>query len=161
MDHRNFLFTGAEGLKSPLVPVLLLLAVLGCDQPSSVSRDLRDIDGTWYSRHYCKTDDVGRPLTPMYAASLTIDRGSFSVTTYRDTSFNAIDTTYSGRCFVSPDSILFELAEFSQMYVWYGFGGEVSFTTMWELQSGNPLYIGDFHSILTPCDGLKRIHFTP
>lgn len=128
-----------------------------CDRPNAALHEVRDLDGSWRSVHVC---DISYPEGPRYSSLLVIEGRKFSVWNYLDTSENAaVDTSFSGDCFITSDSATFTVENFTQTYYWYTSYNMLRTELIDEVQPDGRV-VADVHSFFTSCEQLKSLSFS-
>lgn len=138
---------------------LIVFAIASCSN-NPLSGIINKLEGRWVGIYSCVLQDCNSIIDSCQTSVITFSQKNFSSALYKDSSQNALDTTFSGRYSISNDTLELTLENFSEVFYYNLFNGnDLYLEAAYSIDSkGNKII--DFRSVLWCCDRKKRSTFT-
>ena len=138
---------------------LIVFAMASCSN-NPLSGIIKKLEGRWVEIYSCIIQDCNSTIDSCQTSVITFSQRNFSSALYKDSSQNALDTTFSGRYNISNDTLELTLENFSEVFYYNLFNGNnLYLEAAYSIDSkGNKII--DFRSVLWCCDRKKRGTFT-
>lgn len=149
-------------MKSTHTHLALFLIVFAMASRSNnpLSGIIKKTEGRWIEIYHCGNAACNYPNDSLLTSVILFNHKNFSSAFYKDSSQNALDTTFSGRYSISSDTLELALENFSEVFYYNLFNGnDLYLEAAYSIDSkGNKII--DFRSVLWCCDRKKRGTFT-